>query len=64
MAAVYCTLFAIGKLLFGEYLSFGIFAAIALASFGWIARSLRAQGLEGTSAEKDRGLDELGRKQA
>lgn len=47
VAAVYSSLFAIGKLLFGEYLAFGIFAAIALASFGWIARNLRQES--GTS---------------
>jgi hypothetical protein len=52
VAAVYSSLFAIGKLLFGEYLSFAIFAGIAVMSFGWIARSLRAHGLEGTAAER------------
>jgi hypothetical protein len=41
VAAVYSTLFAIGKLLFGEYRSFAIFAVISVASFGWIARNLR-----------------------
>lgn len=42
VAAVYSSLFAIGKLLFGEYTSFAIFALIGVASFGWIARNLRA----------------------
>lgn len=50
VAATYSSLFAIGKLLFGEYLAFSIFAAIALASFGWIARNLRQES--GTSNQE------------
>jgi hypothetical protein len=45
VAAVYSTLFAIGKLLFSEYTMFAIFAAIAVASFTWIGRNLRKQEL-------------------
>ena len=41
VAAVYSSLFAIGKLLFGEYTSFTLFAAIAVVSFSWIAWNLR-----------------------
>lgn len=41
VAAVYSTLFAIGKLLFGEYRSFAIFAVISVVSFAWIARNLQ-----------------------
>jgi hypothetical protein len=51
VAAVYSTLFAIGKLLFGEYRSFAIFAAISVVSFGWIARNLRGGGVEGRGSE-------------
>jgi Na+/proline symporter len=57
VAAVYSSLFAIGKLLFGEYLTFAIFAAIALLSFAWIGRSLRDRGLEGSAAERGPGND-------
>jgi hypothetical protein len=43
VAAVYSSLFAIGKLLFGEYTSAAIFGAIAIVSFGWIAKNLKKQ---------------------
>lgn len=45
VAAVYSSLFAIGKLLFGEYMSFAIFAAIAVVSFAWIALNLNRQSV-------------------
>ncbi len=42
IAAVYSTLFGIGKLIFGDYLAAGILLVIALGSFIWIARSFRS----------------------
>ena len=45
IAAVYSTLFGIGKLIFGEISSGLILLAIAVASFAWIARSFRS-GME------------------
>jgi len=45
IAAVYSTLFGIGKLIFGQMTSGLILLAIAVASFAWIARSFRT-GME------------------
>ena len=45
IAAVYSTLFGIGKLIFGQMTSGLILLAIAVASFAWIARSFRS-GME------------------
>ena len=43
VVAVYCTLFGIGKLVFG-YVGAGLaFAAVAVLAFAWIARSFRGE---------------------
>jgi len=41
VTAVYATLFGIGKAIFGDWLEAGIFLAISVISFAWIARNLR-----------------------
>jgi solute:Na+ symporter, SSS family len=44
IVAVYCTLFGIGKMIFGETAAALTLLAIAAAAFAWIARSFRAEG--------------------
>ena len=44
IVAVYCTLFGIGKIIFGETMTGLILLAVATASFAWIARSFREDG--------------------
>ncbi len=44
IVAVYCTLFGIGKIVFGESTMGLILLAIAVAAFWWISRSFRAAG--------------------
>ena len=46
--AVYATLFGIGKLIFGEWMTGGIMLAVAALAFAWIARSF--QNDEGVTA--------------
>jgi Na+/proline symporter len=41
IVAVYCTLFGIGKIVFGQMTSGLILLAVALAAFAWISRSFR-----------------------
>jgi Na+/proline symporter len=42
IVAVYCTLFGIGKIVFGESMIGLILLAVAIAAFWWISRSFRA----------------------
>ena len=44
IVAVYCTLFGIGKIIFGETMTGLILLAVAAAAFAWIARSFREDG--------------------
>jgi TM2 domain-containing membrane protein YozV len=44
VAAVYTTLFGIGKIIFGQTLSGLILLAVAAACFWWISRSFKAMG--------------------
>jgi hypothetical protein len=39
--AVYATLFGIGKLIFGEFMTGGIMLVVAALAFAWIARSFQ-----------------------
>ena len=41
VTAVYATLFGIGKAIFGDWVEAGLFLAISVISFAWIARNLR-----------------------
>ena len=41
IVAVYCTLFGIGKIVFGQTTTGLILLAVALAAFAWISRSFR-----------------------
>jgi solute:Na+ symporter, SSS family len=41
--AVYATLFGIGKVIFGEWLTGSVLLTIALVAFAWIARSFREE---------------------
>ena len=43
VVAVYCSLFGIGKLVFGNYGSAAAFLVVAALSFVWIARSFRGE---------------------
>jgi SSS family solute:Na+ symporter len=51
IVAVYCTLFGIGKLIFGEIGVAVTLLAIAAAAFGWIARSFREEDRPGGAEE-------------
>ncbi len=44
IVAVYCTLFGIGKIIFGQTMAAVILLAVAAAAFAWIARSFREEG--------------------
>jgi Na+/proline symporter len=43
IVAVYATLFGIGKLIFGEYLTGAIMLVVAVLAFGWIAKAFREE---------------------
>jgi Na+/proline symporter len=43
IAAVYSTLFGIGKLIFGDYVPAAILLVIAAVSFAWIAKSFQSE---------------------
>jgi hypothetical protein len=45
IVAVYCTLFGIGKIIFGETMMGVILLLVAAAAFAWIARSFRESAL-------------------
>jgi Na+/proline symporter len=49
IVAVYCTLFGIGKLIFGQTVTGLILLLVAVVAFAWIARSFRDTGLGGAS---------------
>jgi hypothetical protein len=42
---VYCTLFGIGKIIFGETMVGALMLLVAAAAFAWIARSFRESAL-------------------
>jgi solute:Na+ symporter, SSS family len=48
IVAVYCTLFGIGKIIFGEIMLGVILLAVAAAAFAWIARSFQDTGPGGS----------------
>ena len=48
IVAVYCTLFGIGKIIFGETMTGGILLVVAAIAFYWISRSFR-EGAENRS---------------
>jgi solute:Na+ symporter, SSS family len=56
IVAVYCTLFGIGKLVFGETATGLVLLAIAVAAFAWIARSFHDTG-PGGARESTRSED-------
>jgi solute:Na+ symporter, SSS family len=43
IVAVYATLFGIGKLIFGQYLTGGIMLVVAALAFAWIAKAFREE---------------------
>jgi hypothetical protein len=43
IVAVYATLFGIGKLIFGEYLTGAIMLIVAALAFAWIAKAFREE---------------------
>jgi len=45
IVAVYCTLFGIGKIIFGETMVGALMLLVAAAAFAWIARSFRESAL-------------------
>ncbi|HEX6575324.1 MAG TPA: hypothetical protein VF042_10175, partial [Gemmatimonadaceae bacterium] len=47
IVAVYCTLFGIGKLIFGQTVTGLVLLALAVVAFAWIARSFRDTGVGG-----------------
>jgi SSS family solute:Na+ symporter len=51
IVAVYCTLFGIGKMIFGEIAVALTLLAIAAAAFAWIARSFREEDRPGGAEE-------------
>jgi Na+/proline symporter len=51
IVAVYCTLFGIGKMIFGETSVAFTLLAIAAAAFAWIARSFREEERPGGAEE-------------
>ncbi|HEX4684739.1 MAG TPA: sodium:solute symporter family protein [Gemmatimonadaceae bacterium] len=53
IAAVYCTLFGIGKIIFGELGTGLILLVIAVVAFAWIARSFRNEAPPPAVAERE-----------
>jgi solute:Na+ symporter, SSS family len=49
IVAVYCTLFGIGKLIFGQTVTGLVLLLVAVIAFAWIARSFRDTGVGGAS---------------
>jgi Na+/proline symporter len=49
IVAVYCTLFGIGKLIFGQTVTGLVLLLVAVVAFAWIARSFRDTGVGGAS---------------
>lgn len=49
VVAVYCSLFGIGKIVFGQLITGVVMLAIAAVAFSWIARSFRSESASGAA---------------